>query len=89
MNINNLQQSLAICRAIGDQAGLCPTLFNIGHIHRINEELDQAVGYWVVTYRIAREIGYAQILNALDKLAKHQGGLEYWEMLARQVADDN
>ncbi len=36
---------------------------------------------------IARKIGYAEALQNFDKLAKQLGGsgLEYWEMLARQL----
>ena len=81
-----LEESLTICRVLGDQAGLCGTLFNMGCIHFMKQELDQAIAAFVAAYRIARDIGYAQVLSALDKLAKEMGGtgLEYWEALAQQ-----
>ncbi|OQY30691.1 MAG: hypothetical protein B6I38_06970 [Anaerolineaceae bacterium 4572_5.1] len=85
-----LQDSLAIRKQIGDKAGLCPTLFNMGHIHAQNDEMDEAVSVWVIAYVIAKEIGYAQVLQALAQLAPRLGlpeGLEGWEMLARQRAD--
>jgi len=82
--LDYLKQSLAIQREIGDVAGLCGTLFNIGHIHLQNEEVQEARAAWVQAYRIAKQIGLAQVLNALDNLAKEQGGLEFWEELARQ-----
>ena len=67
-------------------AGLCATLFNIGHIHLQNEEIQEALDMWVQAYRIAKQIGWAEALNNLDNLAKEQGGagLEFWEELARQ-----
>jgi len=67
-------------------AGLCGTLFNIGHIHLQNEEVQEARAAWVQAYRIAKQIGLAQVLNALDNLAKEHGGagLEFWEELARR-----
>ncbi len=82
-----LHQALAIFRALGDRAGLCETLFNIGNIHRINEEPQQALASWVAAYRIAREIGLAEALQNLDNLAKQLGGpgMQFWEMLARQL----
>jgi tetratricopeptide (TPR) repeat protein len=82
-----LQESLAIMRAIGNRAGLCTTLFNIGHIHLAKQEREQAIASFVAAYRIAKQIGYAQVLSTLDNLAKQMGGtgLEYWEKLAQQL----
>ena len=38
-----LQQSLQISLQIGDAAGLCATLFNIGHIHLQNGQQQEAL----------------------------------------------
>jgi tetratricopeptide (TPR) repeat protein len=83
-----LQKSLAIQQQIGDNAGLCVTLFNMGHIHAKNQQIQEAVGVRVTAYRIAKQIGHAQILQALAKLAPQLGlpsGLEGWEELARRA----
>jgi len=82
-----LEDSLAIQRAIGDRAGLCATLFNMGHIHWQKNERQQAFAYWAATYRIAKEIGYTEVLAALENLAKRLGGsgLEDWERLSQQA----
>ena len=80
-----LEQSLAIQRAIGDTSGLCATLFNMGHIHRQNDEVNEAFGAWVAAYQIAARIGYAQVLQALERLAGQvglPGGLAGWAALA-------
>ncbi|WP_211299209.1 tetratricopeptide repeat protein, partial [Methylovulum psychrotolerans] len=76
-----LEQSLQIRQAIGDTAGECVTLFNIGTIHLQNKEQQQALSTWLQAYRIAKHIGLAQILQALDQLAKNLGGegLANWE----------
>ena len=50
---------------------MCATLFNMGHIHLANDEVQEALGAWVTVYGIAKEIEYAQVLEALDGLAKH------------------
>jgi hypothetical protein len=44
----------------------------------------------VQSYLIANKIGLANVLNALDDLAKQMGGtgLETWEQLARQFEQD-
>ena len=41
----------------------------------------------MVAYQVAQQIGYAQVLQALDNLAKQMGGsgLEDWERLAQQL----
>jgi tetratricopeptide (TPR) repeat protein len=82
-----LQQSLAIQQEIGDVAGLCATLFNMGHIHLRNEETDKANAWFVEAYQIAKKIGYAQVLQALDELAKELGqdGLAFWEKLSNTI----
>jgi tetratricopeptide (TPR) repeat protein len=80
-----LQQCLAIFQEIGNVVGLCPTLFNIGHIHLRNEESQKGMTKFVEAYLIAKRIGYAPTLQALDKLAKNSGqdGLEFWEKLSK------
>ena len=73
---------------IGDSAGLCTTLFNMGHIYLQNEDISNAVSSWVTAYRIASKISLAQVLQALADLAPRLGlpeGLEGWEMLAKQM----
>ncbi|MDS4029710.1 MAG: hypothetical protein RKO66_06525, partial [Candidatus Contendobacter sp.] len=82
-----LEESLAIQRAIGDRAGLCPTLFNIGHLHWRKDEHQQALACWATTYRIAKEIGLSEALMNLEQLAKRLGGsgLEDWERLSQQM----
>ena len=80
-----LEQSLAIRREIGDRSGMCATLFNLGHIHLQNEEADKAMARWVEVYRIAEQLGEAQVLAALDGLAKQMGreeGLAFWAALS-------
>jgi tetratricopeptide (TPR) repeat protein len=83
-----LKQSLAIQRQIGDKAGFCVTLFNMGHIHAQNKQIQEAVSAWVTAYVIAKQIGYAQVLQALANLAPQLGlpaGLEGWEGLAQKM----
>ena len=75
-----LEKSLKISVEIGNKSGECVSLFNIGHIHRANDELHEALGAWLKVYKIAKEIEYAYILKALDGLAK-QFGFENFEML--------
>ena len=80
-----MNQSLAIQQEIGDIAGLCASLFNIGHIHLQNEEHKKAIQAWLKAYKIAKKINLAQALDALENLAKGLGldnGLESWEKLA-------
>ncbi|GAB6043017.1 CHAT domain-containing protein [Endothiovibrio diazotrophicus] len=86
-----LNQSLAIQREIGDSAGLCATLFNIGHIHWQNGEQQEALGAWIDAYGIATQIGHAQVLAALEGLAKQLGGdgLSLWEELAGQLETES
>ena len=69
-------------------AGLCATLFNIGHIHYQNEEIPQAMKAWVEVYRRAKSMNLAQALDALGNLAEQlglAGGLEGWEKVAKQI----
>lgn len=77
-----LKKSLAIRQEIGDTAGLCATLFNMGHIHAQNKELPEALKAWGTVYGIAKKINLAQVLDALENLAEQrgmEGGLAAWE----------
>lgn len=83
--LSYLNQSLNIWRQIGDRAGLCVTLFNMGHIHVQKGEMKEAVGAGVTVYIIAKQINKYQTLQALTNLAPQLGlpeGLEGWEALA-------
>ena len=59
-------------------------MFNTVGIHLQNKEIQEALATWIQVYRIAKQIGLAKALNVLDNLAKEQGGLEFWEELARR-----
>jgi tetratricopeptide (TPR) repeat protein len=82
-----LHQSLAIRQEIGDVAGLCATLFNMGHIHWQNEAQAEAVRAWVTVYQLASHMHLAQALQALEGLAGQlglPGGLQGWAALLQQ-----
>lgn len=86
--LDYLKRSLAIRQEIGDTAGPCATLFNMGHIHWQNNEPQQAVATWVQAYRLASAMGLRQVLGALEGLAGQlglDGGLDGWAALARQL----
>lgn len=83
-----LKQSLDIMRQIGDKAGMCVTLFNMGHMYARAEKIQEAAGMWVNSYLLAKQIGYAEVLKSLANLAPQLGlpeGLEGWEMLAGRM----
>jgi len=82
--LDYLQQSLEIMRKIGNRAGLCSTLFNMGRIYWTQDDKKQAYAHWVAAYQIADQIGYHQVLAALEGLANKLGGhgLEFWAQLA-------
>ena len=68
-------------------AGLCATLFNMGHIHAQNNEINEAVSAWVTVYQLAKPRQLAQALQALADLAPQLGlppGLDGWEMLSQR-----
>ncbi|WP_298610819.1 CHAT domain-containing protein [uncultured Thiothrix sp.] len=80
--LSYLQRSLAIQQEIGDIAGMSYTLFNMGHIYYQNKETEKAHNTWVAVYKIAKPINLAQVLHALEGLAKDLGsdeGLVFWE----------
>ncbi|KPA13143.1 hypothetical protein MHK_006650, partial [Candidatus Magnetomorum sp. HK-1] len=82
-----LEQSLEIRREIGDRSGMCATLFNMGHIHSQNNDQQKAEMHWVKSYHIAKQIGYAQVLSALENLAQQLGGndLSFWDAIAEKM----
>ncbi len=85
--LDYLKQSLAIRQEIGDVAGLCATLFNMGHIHWQNDEIEDALRTWASVYRLAKPMNLAQALEALAQLAEQlglPGGLQGWEVQGRQ-----
>ncbi|PIE00802.1 MAG: hypothetical protein CSA79_02155 [Thiothrix nivea] len=92
--LHYLKQSLAIKQEIGDIAGMCATKFNIGHIQRQNDQHNEAFKSWAEAYATSSQIGLAQVLAALEKMAEDlslPGGLEYWAALAdklNQNSDD-
>ena len=73
-----------IIREIGDTSGLCPTLFNMAHIHLAKQEIEQALALFVQVYQIATQIGEFEALQALENLANDSGqdGLNFWQALA-------
>ncbi|MCP4420640.1 MAG: CHAT domain-containing protein [Chloroflexi bacterium] len=86
-----LEQSLKIRREIGDTAGLCVTLFNMGHIHWQNEQQQEAMSAWTTTYTLAKPMGLANVLQALESLAGQlggEGGLAVWERLSQQMGGE-
>ncbi len=88
--LDYLKRSLAIQQEIGDSAGLCATLFNMGHIYLKNEDLSNAVSAWVTVYRMAKPMNLAQVLQALESLAFGiglPGGLDGWEQLSQQMGE--
>jgi tetratricopeptide (TPR) repeat protein len=86
--LHYLEKSLKIRQEIGDKSGMCATLFNMGHIYVVKDEVQEALGAWVKAYQIAKPMGLAQVLDALEDLANYLGlpnGLESWEMLAQRL----
>uniref|UniRef100_UPI00055DB7CA tetratricopeptide repeat protein n=1 Tax=Teredinibacter turnerae TaxID=2426 RepID=UPI00055DB7CA len=91
--LSYLKQSLAIQQEIGDVAGLCAALFNMGHIYFQNEQGSEAINAWLSVYRLAKPMQLAQVLEALARLAEDLGlnehlgvksGLSAWEVLLEQ-----
>jgi tetratricopeptide (TPR) repeat protein len=86
--LHYLTQAQQISQNIGDETSECIVLFNIGHIHRRHNDLQQAQSTWLKAYKIAKQISSAQVLRALDKLAKDLDGegLAYWEALSQSAS---
>jgi hypothetical protein len=60
----------------------------MGQIHWQNGEQAEALGAWVMVYSLARPMNLAQGLDALEGLAGQlglPGGMDGWEVLARQM----
>jgi tetratricopeptide (TPR) repeat protein len=81
MALDYLEQSLEIRLAMNDKKAACRTLFNIGHIHWQNNHLQETISTWQQTYKIAEEIDFSQVLQALESMAKELGGedLSFWK----------
>ena len=81
MALKYLEQSLEIRLAINDKEGACRTLFNIGHIHWQNKHIQKAAAIWLKSYKIAEQINFSQVLQALESMAKELGGedLDFWK----------
>lgn len=63
-------------------------MFNIGHIYQQNNQTERALLSWIESYQIAKQIGYAQVLAALEELAEQLGlpnGLDDWEASAEKL----
>ena len=63
---------------------MCATLINMGHISWIDDEA-KAKSTWAKVYVIAKEINYAQALDALASMAEQlglDGGLDDWGRMA-------
>ncbi len=67
---SKITRSLAIRKEIGDKAGMCATLFNMGHIAWGAKKQEKALSYWVEVHSIANTLREAQALDALDGLGK-------------------
>jgi tetratricopeptide (TPR) repeat protein len=68
--MQHLQDALKIQHDLGNQTGLCTTLFNLGQIDWAKDNQAEAQAQWISAYKIAKQIDYAQALEALDKLGK-------------------
>ncbi len=82
-----LKQSLAILGEVGEVFGLCHALFNMGLIHTHKNKHEEAMSTWVSAYALAKKIQLAQVLTALDELARRMGqnGLAFWEEQLQQA----
>ena len=76
-----IKAALIIQREIGHWAGLGISLIHLGQIYAQQGDQAEAEHAWLEAYRIAKEIGLEESLQALEKLANDLGreGLAYWE----------
>ena len=82
-----LQRSLAIRQDIGDGAGVCGGLINWGVMLFEQGSQQEGLARMTQAYVLAKRIGYAQVLQALESIGKQLGGktgLDVWEQLAAQ-----
>lgn len=87
-----LKHAAAVQTEADDKAGLCQTLFDIGHIHLQNEEVEEAMGTWINAYSIAKSIRLTHVLGSLKELAEqlgYSGGLATWENLAQPFGNSD
>ncbi len=77
------KQALEISKEIGDKAGLCATLFNLGHIYYYQQgDKEKAMKTWAKVYSIAKPMHLAEAFDHLEKLVDELGlpeGLAAWE----------
>nr|VFK15115.1 MAG: hypothetical protein BECKLPF1236B_GA0070989_107210 [Candidatus Kentron sp. LPFa] len=94
--LDRLTRRLAIQREIGDRAGMCRTLFNMGYICRTQGETQEdainTMIHFLAAYWIAKETGETRVLCALEELAhdlevvsEGAEGLAVWERLAMEL----
>ncbi len=81
-----LEKSLKIRVEIGDKSGECASRFNIGLNYFANDEVNNAQEEWLKVYEIAKVIEYAEVLEALDGVAK-QFEFENFEALKENLLD--
>lgn len=75
-----LQEALEIQqdKDINDKAGECMTLLKIGTNYWRRNEQSKANKNWLNSYQIAKQLGLANALQHLDKLAKELGGVGFY-----------
>ncbi|MCP4695905.1 MAG: tetratricopeptide repeat protein, partial [Gammaproteobacteria bacterium] len=79
--VDYLRKSLAIRQDIGDGAGMCIGLINMGAILFKQGKQEDGLASMTQGYVIAKQIGSAQALKGLESLGKQLGGngLAFWE----------
>ena len=90
-SLDYLKRSQAIQQAIGDIAGLCETMFQIGKNYFLQNDFSNAELFWIKVYKLARKFKITQSLHDLKSLAADiglQGGLDGWEQLSKQMGGD-
>ncbi len=64
------KQAETVQMAIGEKAGLCATLFNMGHLYWKSNQQKEALSVWQRSYQMAKSMELAQVLTAFEKLAE-------------------
>jgi non-specific serine/threonine protein kinase len=71
------EQSIAICRGLGDRRGIAAVLNNLGSVASAQGDEDTALGLWEESLAIRRDmgdaLGIADLLGNLGKVAYHRG----------------
>jgi len=77
-------RALKIAQDSGDKVGECAVLLNRGHIMLNYVTHEECVLIWLQAYRIAKQIGFTPVLEALEEMSiQLRGeGLEFWETLS-------